>query len=212
MDDLTQYCEAHSTQPDTVLNDIYRGIALHTANPHMASTPYQGLLLQMLAQMQRPRLAVEIGSFAGFGGVCIARGLADGGRLHMVEANEECEPLILENLEAARLSDRVEVHIGAALDVIPTLPDPIDFCFVDADKVNYERYYDMLLPKMRQGGLLVFDNMLWYGRVMEEATTDLRCDRSTRILQALNRRITDDPRVQNILLPIRDGLMLIWVK
>lgn len=208
MNSIDTYCEKHSTQPDAVLNDIYRGIALHTVNPHMASTPYQGLLLQMLAQMQQPSLAVEIGSFAGFGAVCIARGLAEGGMLHVVEANEECEPLILENLDHAQLQDRVEVHIGDALAVIPTLPNLIDFCFVDADKVNYEHYYDMLLPKMRVGGLLVFDNMLWYGRVMEEATTDLRCDRSTRILQALNQRITDDPRVQNILLPIRDGLML----
>lgn len=208
MDALNDYCEAHSSQPDAVLNAIYRGIALHTANPHMASTPYQGLLLEMLASMQRPLLAVEVGSFAGFGAVCIARGLQAGGVLHVVEANEECEPLIRENLQQANLGDSVVVHIGNAMEVIPVLPDGIDFAFVDADKVNYDHYYDMLLPKMRKGGMMIFDNMLWYGRVMSEAPTDLRCDRSTRTLQQLNDRITHDPRVQNILLPIRDGLML----
>lgn len=212
MDELTKYCESHSTQPNADLNAIYRGIALHTANPNMASTPYQGLLLQMLAQMVRPRLAVEIGSFAGYGAVCIARGLSEEGVLHVVEVDEEYEDIILSNAERGKVADKINLHIGQALGVIPTLPDDIEFVFVDADKENYERYYQLLLPKMRAGGLLIFDNMLWYGRVLDTPETDLRCDRNTRIIQHLNQLITDDPRVDNILLPIRDGLMLCRVK
>lgn len=212
MDPLNLYCEQHSTPPDDDLNRVYRAIALHTANPHMASTPYQGLLLQMLAQIQQPRLAVELGSFAGYGAVCLARGLAPGGVLHVVEAEEEYESLILQHAQMAHVADRIALHIGQALDVVPTLPDGIDLAFIDADKENYERYYTLLLPKMSRGGLLIFDNMLWYGRVLDTPATDLRCDRSTRILQQLNSLITADPRVDNILLPIRDGLMLCRVK
>lgn len=207
-DTLNKYCEEHSSQPDAALNAIYRGIALHTANPHMASTPYQGVLLQMLTQVKQPQVAVELGSFAGYGAVCIARGLAPGGVLHVVEAEEEYEELICENARQAQVEERIRLHIGQALDVLPTLPDGIDLAFVDADKENYEQYYEMLLPKMNAGGILLFDNMLWYGRVLETPETDLRCDRSTRIIQQLNRRITEDPRVENILLPVRDGIMM----
>lgn len=208
MNELDKYCEQHSNQPDGILNSIYRDIALHTANPHMASTPYQGLLLEMLSRMMAPKIAVEIGSFAGFGAVCIARGLCEGGMLHVVEVDEECEPNIRQHLHDAGLEGHVEIHIAPALDVLPHLPSDIDFAFIDADKENYEQYYQLLLPKMSKGGLLIFDNMLWYGRVLQEPETQLRCDRSTRILQHLNRLITEDSRVQNILLPIRDGLML----
>lgn len=212
MDPLNQYCENHSSQPDAALNDIYRGIALHTANPNMASTPYQGLLLQMLSQMVQPQVAVEIGSFAGYGAVCIARGVAQGGTLHVVEVDEEYEEIILTNAQRGGVADKINLHIGAALNVIPSLPNNIDFAFVDADKENYENYYHLLLPKMRSGGLIIFDNMLWYGRVLETPETTLRCDRSTRILQHLNQLITQDPRVTNILLPIRDGLMIVRVE
>lgn len=212
MDPLNQYCEEHSSQPDAALNDIYRSIALHTANPNMASTPYQGLLLQMLSQMVQPQVAVEIGSFAGYGAVCIARGVAQGGTLHVVEVDEEYEEIILTNAQRGGVADKINLHIGAALNVIPSLPNNIDFAFVDADKENYENYYHLLLPKMRRGGLIIFDNMLWYGRVLETPETTLRCDRSTRILQHLNQLITQDPRVTNILLPIRDGLMIVRVE
>lgn len=211
-DSIFKYCEDHTSQPSAEINDIYRSIALHTAMPHISSTPYQGQLLRLLSLMVRPRLAVEVGSFAGFGAVHIAQGIPEDGCLHIVEANEECEPLITEHLQQAHVAHKVQLHIGQGADVIPQLPDGIGLAFVDADKLNYERYYDLLLPKMAPGGLLIFDNMLWYGRVMETAETDLRCDRSTRIIQALNSRITADPRVDNILLPLRDGLMICRVR
>lgn len=205
---IEDYCDAHTSQPEGALYDIYRSIALHTVNPHMSSTPYQGVLLEMLVRMKRPHVAVELGSYAGYGTVCIAQGLAEQGVLHVVEANEECEPLIRQHVQMAGVEDKVLLHIGLALDVIPRLPDGIEVAFVDADKMNYQQYYDLLIPKMASGGILIFDNMLWYGRVLDEPETQLRCDRSTRVIQHLNDYITQDPRVRNILLPLRDGLML----
>jgi len=212
MNTLEDYCAQHTSAPDKVLNDIYRSIALHTANPHMSSTPYLGTLLHMLTRLASPTLAVEVGSFAGYGAICIARGMRPGGTLHVIEANEEYEAIIRSHAQMAEVSDLIQLHIGQALDILPTLPNNIDLAFIDADKTNYEHYYNIILPKMRPGGLIIFDNMLWYGRVVEEPETQLRCDRSTRIIQHLNDTLTSDPRIQNILLPLRDGLMLCRVK
>lgn len=211
-DQLYRYCEEHTSAPDEALNSIYRSIALHTANPNMASSPYQGQFLQLLAQITAPAIAVEVGSYAGYGAVCIARGLPPEGRLHIIEVEEEYEPLIRRHAEMASVSEKIAVHIGPATELIPSMPNGIGLAFVDADKLNYERYYDLLLPKMKHGGLLIFDNMLWYGRVLNESSSGLRCDRSTMVLQHLSKRITEDPKVDNILLPLRDGLMLCRVK
>lgn len=201
---VVEYCEDHSTQPDEELYNIYRSINLQTANPHQSSTPYQGLLLQMLAEMQKPRTAVEIGCFAGYSTICIARGLAAEGKLHAVEGEIEYRDRILGNAHKAGVEDQIVIHIGQALDVIPTLPDEIDFAFVDADKQNYINYYHQLLPKMSQGGLLIFDNTLWYGRVLNPDDRN----REVQILRQLNDLIQADASVQNILLPVRDGLMI----
>lgn len=209
---LYQYCEEHTSAPDDALRSIHRSIALHTANPNMASSPYQGQMLQLLTQLAAPEIAVEIGSYAGYGAVCIARGLPKNGTLHVIEVEEEYEDLILHHARMASVEDKINIHIGTAIELIPQMPDGIGLAFVDADKLNYETYYDLLLPKMRAGGLLLFDNMLWYGRVLDTAESQLRTDRSTRVIQQLNSRITHDPRVDNILLPLRDGLMICRVK
>lgn len=209
---LYQYCEEHTSAPDDALRSIHRSIALHTANPNMASSPYQGQMLQLLTQLAAPEIAVEIGSYAGYGAVCIARGLPKNGTLHVIEVEEEYEDLILHHARMASVEDKINIHIGTAIELIPQMPDGIGLAFVDADKLNYETYYDLLLPKMRAGGLLLFDNMLWYGRVLDTAESQLRTDRSTRVIQQLNSHITHDPRVDNILLPLRDGLMICRVK
>ena len=191
---------------------------LHTANPYMASSPYQGTLLQMLAEIVQPETAVEIGGHAGYGAMCIARGMSGCGTLHIVEANEEYQPLILQHARTASLEQNIRLHIGQAADIIPTLPDNIGLAYIDADKENYSLYYSLLLPKMKSGGILLFDNMLWYGRVIDfvdnpdPTCSQLRCNRETRAIHALNQRITTDTRVENILLPVRDGLMLCRVK
>lgn len=207
--DVELYAEEHTSQEDEVLYQINRSIHLHTANPRMSSGPYQGQLLQMLSQVQQPRVAVEIGVFAGYASICLARGLAPDGKLYAVEAEEEFEPMIRRHLAMAEVEDRVEVVVGQALEVIPTLPDEIDLAYLDADKINYLAYYEMIVPKMRHGGLLLIDNILWNGKVLYEQP---KGDRETAVLQALNDRVQQDCRVENLLLPIRDGLMLVRVK
>lgn len=208
------YCRRNTSLPDDSLYPIERSIALHTAMPHMASSPYQGALLQMLVSLTHPTIAVEVGTHAGYGAACIAKGMGSHGTLHLIEANDEFENLILRHADLASIRDRINLHIGLAADIIPTLPDGIEFVFIDADKENYDLYYSLLLPKMKPGSLLLLDNMLWYGRVVEydndptHEGRQLRCERETRALHQLNHRITLDPRVDNILLPIRDGLML----
>ena len=214
MASLEDYCARHTTPPDDALAAVYGSVMLHTANPHMASTPYQGTFLQLLASIVQPDIAVEIGTHAGYGALCIARGMGGRGTLHLVEAEEEYEPLIRQHARTAGLAQRLQLHIGQAADLIPALPDGIGLAYIDADKENYSLYYSLLLPKMKTGGILLFDNMLWYGQVLpldenpDAATSQLRRDRDTHAIHALNRLITADPRVDNILLPIRDGLML----
>ena len=144
--------------------------------------------------------------------------MGDQGTLHLIEVNEEYKPIILQHAQETGLSQRLQLHIGYAIDLIPTLPDDIALAFIDADKENYDHYYSLLLPKMKTNGILLFDNMLWYGQAPafcndpETASSHLRRDRDSRAIHALNERISTDPRVDNILLPIRDGLMLCRVK
>lgn len=217
MSAIEDYCIRHTSTAGGPLNDIYRSVALHTANPHMASSPLQGGFLQMMAAILRPDVAVEIGAHAGYGSACIASGMGGHGILHLVEANPEYQTLICRHAEMAGISDRIRLHIGQAKDIIPSLPDGIGLAYIDADKENYDEYYSLLLPKMKKGGILLLDNMLWYGRVVEEeehtspSTSELRCQREARLLHQLNNRITLDKRVDNILLPLRDGIMLCLV-
>lgn len=203
------YAEAHTSEEDEVLYSINRSIHLHTANPRMSSGPYQGRFLQMVSELMRPKRVVEIGVFAGYASICMARGMAEGGRLYAVEADEEFESVIRRHLQMAGVVDRVELAMGHALDVIPTLPDEIDLAYIDADKLNYLNYYELMVPKMRKGGWILIDNILWNGKVLYEQP---RGDKDTAVLQQLNDRVQSDPRVENLLLPIRDGVMVVKVK
>ena len=200
---LFEYAEEHTTRPDVVLNNIYRNIWLNAATPHQSSTPYQGTLLRMLVSMIRPKKAVEIGTFHGYSTVNIAMSMTEGAILHTIEANEEYEVIIKNNAMMAGVEERVMVHIGDAKQVLPTLGCDIDFAFVDADKMSYNCYFDLLIEQLSDNGVLVFDNMLWYGNVLKD-----HADKESEVLKALNDRITSDSRVENILLPIRDGLMI----
>ena len=218
MNPTEDYCVAHTTPLDDQLNAVYRSVQLHTANPHMASSPYQGIFLQMLASSLRPDIALEIGTHVGFGTSCIARGLDQNATLHTIEANEEYEPLIREHTKTAGIQANIQIHIGNAEKIIPSLPDGIGLAYIDADKENYPLYYNLILPKMKEGGIILLDNMLWYGRVVDlecnpdTAENQLRCNREARIIHKLNQDITADERVDNILLPFRDGIMMCRVR
>ena len=202
---LDEYLEQHTTPMDEVLAELYRDTFLHQMNPRMMSGPVQGRLLQFLCQMLKPKRVLEIGTYTGFASICIARGLPEGGRLVTIEADEEYEGVIRRYLSKARVENRVALMIGDAQTVIPTLPDTFDLVFIDADKVSYPLYYDLVVEKVRPGGFILADNVLWDGKVLNVQAKE----RDTQALQAFNDKVQNNPRVENVLLPIRDGLMMI---
>jgi caffeoyl-CoA O-methyltransferase len=203
-DKTSDYCARHTSPLDPVLRDLERATHLRTLSPQMLSGAYQGQLLRFVSRMLRPRRVLEIGTFTGYATICLAQGLADGGVLHTVEANDELGWIVNKYVAAAGLNDRVVLHLGDAAQVLPTLMVEFDLVFMDAGKLNYVEHYELALAKTRPGGFLIADNVLWDGKV---AGGDER-DETARVLRAFNDMVHRDPRVENILLPIRDGLML----
>ncbi len=202
---LDEYLEQHTTPMDEVLAELYRDTFLHQMNPRMMSGPVQGRLLQFLCEMLKPKRVLEIGTYTGFASICIARGLPEGGRLVTIEADEEYEGVIRRYLSKARVENRVALMIGDAKTVIPTLPDTFDLVFIDADKISYSKYFDLVIDKVVPGGFILADNVLWDGKVLNVQAKE----RDTQAMQAFNDKVQNDPRVENVLLPIRDGLMMI---
>lgn len=202
---IEEYLEQHATPMDEVLESLYRETHLHAMNPRMASGPVQGRFLQFICQMMHPKKVLEIGTFTGFSTICMARGMAPNGLLTTIEANEEYEGIIRKYLEKAGVTDRVRLIVGDAKMVIPTLENGFDLVFIDADKVSYPIYYDLVMDKLNPGGILLADNVLWEGKVLNADTKE----RDTQAIRAFNDKVQNDPRVENVLLPLRDGLMMI---
>ena len=209
MTDLTyaieEYLEQHTTPMDEVLESLYRETHLHAMNPRMVSGPVQGRFLQFLCQLMRPKKVLEIGTFTGFSTICMARGMAPNSLLTTIEANEEYEDIIRKYLDKAHVADRVQLIIGDAKTVIPNLEGGFDLIFIDADKVSYPVYYDLVIDKLNPGGILLADNVLWEGKVLNANTKE----RDTQAIQAFNDKVQSDSRVENVLLPLRDGLMMV---
>ena len=205
---LEEYLEAHSSAPNAVLQELYRDTHLHQMNPRMASGPVQGKLLELLCKMLQPKLVLEIGTFTGYSSICMAQGIGETARIISIEANREYEDTIRKYYKKAKVEDKIELIIGDAKDIIPTLPDAFDLVFIDADKISYPTYYETIVEKVRSGGFILADNVLWEGKVLHPNPKE----RDTQALVAFNKRVTKDPRVENVLLPLRDGLMLIRKK
>ena len=204
---LEEYLEAHATAPDAVLQELYRHTYLHEMNPRMMSGPVQGKFLQFLCQMLKPRRVLEIGTYTGYAAICIARGLPEGGMLVTIEANKEYEDTLRHYFDKAQVSEQIDLIIGDAKTVIPTLSDTFDLIFIDADKVSYPTYYNMVMEKVHPGSFILADNVLWDGKVLNAQTKE----HDTQALIAFNDIVQNDSRVENVLLPIRDGLMMIRV-
>lgn len=202
---IEEYLEQHTTPMDEVLESLYRETHLHAMNPRMASGPVQGRFLQFICQMMRPKKVLEIGTFTGFSTICMARGMAPDGLLTTIEANEEYEGIIRKYLEKAGVTDRVRLIVGDAKTVIPTLENGFDLVFIDADKVSYPIYCDLVMDKLNPGGILLADNVLWEGKVLNADTKE----RDTQAIRVFNDKVQNDSRVENVLLPLRDGLMMI---
>lgn len=201
---LHEYCEAHSSPPDQVLYELERETGLKTLAPQMISGRLQGQLLTMISRLKSPNRILEVGSFTGYATICLARGLSTTGEMHTIEVNPELAYIIRKYLAKAGLEDRVQLHIGDALELIPQLTGEFDLIFLDAGKQQYEAYYKLLIDRMPPGGLLLADNILWSGKVLQDEH-----DKDTRTLHRFNELIRDDERVDKIMLPLRDGLYII---
>lgn len=204
---LEEYIEAHTTAPDAVLQELYRHTYLHEMNPRMMSGPVQGKFLQFLCRMLKPQRVLEIGTYTGYAAICIARGLPEGGKLVTIEANREYEDTLRHYFDMAQVAEKIELILGDAKTVIPALNETFDLVFIDADKVSYPTYYNIVMEKVRPGGFILADNVLWDGKVLNAQIKE----RDTQALIAFNDIVQNDPRVENVLLPIRDGLMMIRV-
>jgi caffeoyl-CoA O-methyltransferase len=203
---MYEYLIAHTAPPDDVLRDLAEETAALGPISMMQVAVEQGAFLTMLARLMGARRAVEVGTFTGYSSICIARGLADGGRLLCCDVSDEWTAIARRYWTRAGLDDRIELRLGPGLDTLRALPrEPeIDLVFIDADKPGYRDYYEELLPRLRPNGLFVFDNVLWSGSVADPAVQD----DNTRALRALAAHVRDDARVEEVMLAVADGLLL----
>ena len=203
-EDLLHYSEQHTTPESPRLKKINRDTHANVLMPRMLSGHLQGRVLSMISKLIQPRLILEIGTYTGYSAICLAEGLRTDGTLITIDINEELEDKVRQYFDEAGLSSRIQYRIGDATKIISTLEGPFDLVFIDADKENYSRYYDMVIDKVRDGGLILADNVLWSGKVLQS-----KQDKDTRAIVEFNKKILQDPRVENILLPIRDGILMI---
>jgi caffeoyl-CoA O-methyltransferase len=202
---LEAYCEAHSGSEADHLKALTAETYEKVHMPQMISGHLQGRFLAMLSHLVRPRIAVEIGTYTGYSALCLAEGLAEGGMVHTIDIDPYLPEIAHRHIERAGLLDRITMHHAPALEVIPDLPTPFDLVFIDADKQNYPRYFDAVIDRVRPGGLIIADNVLWSGKVLQpEAQQDIQ----TRALVAYADRVNSDHRLERVLLPLRDGLLV----
>lgn len=206
---LNRYIRKHSSLPSEALLWIEKQTNIRTNYPRMLSGPVQGELLKMLVEISGARRVLEIGTFTGYSSTCMALGLPEGGHIDALELNDELEELMREGWERAGVQDRVSLHIGDALQTLESLGGEYDFVFVDANKRQYLEYYELVLPLLRHGGLMVADDVLWDGKVYADTPSS---DAQTRALLEFNGFVASDPRVEVVMLPLRDGLSLIRKK
>ncbi|MFM8449141.1 MAG: O-methyltransferase [Haliscomenobacter sp.] len=200
---IYDYCEAHSDAPSELLYALERETHLRTLAPQMMSGRLQGALLRLISRLLAADRMLEIGTFTGYGALCLADGLSPAGVLHTIEANPEMEPIIRKYIQQAGKEDSIHLHIGQAQAIIPELPTPFDLVFIDAGKQDYALYFDLVVDRVRPGGLILADNVLWGGKIVQE-----KADKDTRIMHAFNEQVAADPRVEVLMLPLRDGLTL----
>lgn len=205
---LEEYIQSHIDPEPPALHALWRRTHLRHVYPRMCSGHIQGRLLRMLAAMVQPRRVIELGTFTGYSALCLAEGMSPDGELHTIEIDDEMEPELSELFSAPHPGAPVTLHIGDALDIIPTLPAPWDMAFIDANKRHYTDYYELLLPRMRPGGIILADNTLWSGKILHP---DAARDPQTRALLEFNDRVAADPRVTRVILPLRDGLTILRV-
>jgi predicted O-methyltransferase YrrM len=206
-DNLQAYCDNHSSQENEVLKNLNRHTNANILQPRMISGHFQGRFLSMISYMIKPKYILEIGTYTGYSAICLAEGLQENGKLFTIDVNPENEDLVNNFIEQAGMKTKIRHIIGDAYQIIRTLNHQFDLVFIDADKPNYQKYFDLVMEIIPAGAFILLDNVLWSGKVLNEKA--LEKDKNTQILHFLNQKITADKRVENILLPLRDGLMLV---
>ncbi len=200
---LNQYAEDHTSSESKLLRDINRHTHVKILKPRMLSGHLQGRFLSMISTMVKPKNVLEIGTYTGYSALCLCDGIRSEGKLVTLDINEELETYVRDNFKKSGYADRIDYRIGNALHIIPQLDQQFDLVFIDADKENYARYFDLVLDKVTIGGYILADNVLWGGKVLDE-----KKDKDTQAIVSFNEKIQNDSRVENVLLPVRDGIML----
>jgi caffeoyl-CoA O-methyltransferase len=203
--EIEAYSVAHTTSETEVLNDLNRQTNIQILQPRMLSGHLQGRVLSMLSHMIQPTHILEIGTYTGYSAICLAEGLKEDGKVVTIDINAELEDFALSYFEKANVLDKIDFRIGNAIDIIPTLKEKFDLVFIDADKTSYSNYFDLVIDKLPKGAYIITDNVLWSGKVVQEVEER---DMETKAILEYNQKIHNDPRVENILFPIRDGLMI----
>ncbi|SMC85885.1 O-methyltransferase [Moheibacter sediminis] len=208
-DELEKYISQHTTAESEILARLRKETFLRTTQPQMLSGAYQGRLLSLISKMINPKNILEIGTFTGYATLCLAEGLQKDGKIITIDRNEELMYIPQKYFEESEFSNQIEMKIGNALDILDELEDNFNLVFIDADKSNYINYYNKIIDKMNSGGVILADNVLWYGKVMEETKAN---DKDTLILKEFNEMLVSDSRIEVVLLPVRDGISLIRKK
>ena len=208
-EEIENYVLQHIEKEPEILRELNHETWEKVLIPRMLSGHLQGRVLSMLSHMIQPKTILEIGTYTGYSAICLAEGLQIGGELHTIDINEELESMVTKYIEKANLKNIVFNHIGNAMDIIPTLNKTYDIVFIDADKTNYCNYYDLVFNQVKIGGYIIADNVLWSGKVVENKE---KLDADTLALMAYSEKVNTDNRVQSVLFPIRDGLIVVRKK
>ncbi|ELR70434.1 O-methyltransferase [Fulvivirga imtechensis AK7] len=203
-EELQKYVEDHTAPESELLKQLNRETHAHVMMPRMLSGHVQGRVLAAFSHMIKPHNVLEIGTYTGYSAICLAEGLSKDGKLYTIDINEELEEMVKDYFVKAGVSDKIEYLIGNAVDLIPALKVQFDLVFIDADKINYSNYFDLVIDKVTAGGFIVADNVLWSGKVVNQD----KADKDTQALLDFNRKVHNDTRVENVLFPVRDGLMV----
>lgn len=206
---IEQYILEHIDEEGTILEALNRDAHVNLLRPRMLSGHLQGKVLKMLCRLVQPQYILEIGTYTAYATLCLAEGAADNAEIHTLEVNDELEDFIKKHLYKSKLKDKIHLHLGDALQIIPTINRTFDLVFIDANKRTYIEYYNLVFDKVRKGGLIIADNTLWDGKVIDVAKNS---DRQTIGIQQFNDMVAKDNRVEKVILPMRDGLTLIWKK
>ena len=204
-DAILAYSEKYSTEESAILKKLNRETQANVLMPRMISGHLQGRILSMFSRMIQPSSILEIGTYTGYSAICLAEGLTTDGIIHTIDINDELTPLVKEYVSQTGMINKFNILTGDALNLIPTLSGPFDIVFIDADKVNYSKYFDLIINKVRLGGFIIADNVLWSGKILSQEN---EMDKDTLAIHKFNIKIHDDARLEKILFPVRDGLLV----